>query len=241
MTKKTFLTIVVAFILLLTLTTNGQKPRAASLANDFILHWSTDTYTPPDYQGKALPTRGSKIKAVATPTKKLSVNPDALFYRWLLDDEIMGQAGQGKSVFEFTADKWPGGYHEVESQILDARENIIWRGTVSIKIVNPEVLIRQPNNAYSAKDKLTTKTGLDLELKAAPLFFNIGQINELSFDWRVDNVNLSWSEEKNPESLKLKIPQANLSSVLTKNLSLVVFRKIDQLQRVLLDLNIEIQ
>ena len=54
---------------------------------NITLTWSTDTYVPFDYPGKALPTRGSVIE-VAVNIDSQEINPQELIYQWFLDDNM---------------------------------------------------------------------------------------------------------------------------------------------------------
>lgn len=188
---------------------------ALGAPDDFILTWETDSYVPADYPGKALPIKESKIKAVLMPTKKLSYNPDLLNYRWFLDDEIMGWAsGQGKSSFSFTATK-ESGYHLVEVQALGSDETIVFRRSLSIRLSRPQIMLHDAENGYSLQENYLTTSGKSIDFKAVPLFFHIGNISELAFQWRVDDINVP-SEEKDADRLKLTIPKADLSSAVSK-------------------------
>ena len=217
-------------------------PSTRAAAGDWLLAWSSNSYVPQNYEGKALPSRGSAIKVSAIPTKKLPQNPDALYYRWLLDGDIMGWAqGRGKSSFEFKVTKWGGDSHEIESQILDSEENVLWRGSLSVKIVNPQVLFKTIGNNYSVKDSLAAGTGQNLTFIAEPLFFNAQKISDLIFNWTLDGQALTSPDGKNPDQLTIKIPSGNLSTSIFKNLSLSVQNVADQLQQSKANLSIEIK
>lgn len=63
--------------------------------------WETDTYTPPFYKGKPLPTSESSLKLVALPqfstNKKIIINPNNFIYTWSKDRRIIGkQSGFGR-------------------------------------------------------------------------------------------------------------------------------------------------
>lgn len=210
--------------------------------NNFILSWSCDSYVPADYLGKALPTHGSKVKVVATPTKMLAQHPDTLYYRWLLDGDIMGWAyGVGKSTFEFTVRKWAGNDHEVESQILDANENLISRNFVTIPVVAPEILLTQPKTDYAFRETLWTQTGQNLVLTAIPLFFPIKNPSEVNFEWKYAGELLSAQDQKNLDQLTLKIPKGKLDQPLVKELSVLATHKQDPLQQSVVNLTINIR
>jgi len=217
-------------------------PSARAAAGDWLLTWSSNSYVPQGYEGKALPSRGSSIKVSAIPTRKLAQNPDALYYRWLLDGDIMGWAqGQGKSSFKFTVTKWGGASHEIESQILDSDENVLWRGSLSVKIVNPQVLFKTNGNNYAARDSLTATTGQNLTFIAEPLFFNAQKMSDLIFKWTLDGQEPTALDEKNQNQMTIKIPAGNLSASIFKDLSVFIQNKTDELQQSKANLSVEIK
>ena len=238
-----FLKILSPIIILVAFLQFNIAGNALSAENNFILIWSSNSYAPLNYEGKTLPTKGSEIKVYVLPTKKLSPDPENLYYRWLLDDEIMGCANdQGKSVFKFTASKWAGDSHEIELQILDGQDgNIIWRGYLKIKVVSPEVLLQTPDSNYAVKDTFSTKTGRDITFIAVPLFFHIKNLSEVYFEWKFADQKLASVDEKNLNQLKLKIPAGDLSESLLKNLSVLIKHKEDSTQQKTLNLNVEIK
>ena len=77
--------------------------------NVMVLLWqANDSYVPPFYRGKALPTIDSEIKIVALPevrTPAGQVNPKNMTYTWKKDYTNMAQdSGYGKNSFFYTND-----------------------------------------------------------------------------------------------------------------------------------------
>lgn len=214
---------------------------AKSANNNFILAWTADSYIPENYQGKALPTQGGRIKVICMPTKKLPQNPDNLYYRWLLDGEIMGWAGgQGKAFFNFKATENAGQTHEVESQVLDENENVIWRSRINIRIAPTQILIKEKNSDYALKNNFSIATGKEAILSALPLFFQIKNLKELNFKWDFAGQTMSSPDDQNLDSLTLKIPNGNLAEPLTQKLSLTASNKNQKNQQASTNLDIKI-
>ncbi|MBU2037462.1 hypothetical protein KJ866_04690 [Patescibacteria group bacterium] len=217
-----------------------SSTRAAD--NDFLLTWSSDSYVPLGYEGKALPSRGSLIKINVIPTKMLPSNPDFLYYRWLVDDELVySTRGQGKSSLLLRVTKWGGDSYKVTSQILDSQENTVWRGSITIKIASPQVLLKSADSGYALADSMIAGVGKNLNLIALPFFFHAQKPSDLTFNWTVDKQKPAASDEKNPDQLIIKIPTANLSQSVFKDLSLAVKNKLDRLQQFTVNLIIEIK
>lgn len=215
------------------LTIIQKTPSAKSqTGNDFILVWSSDSYVPPDYPGKALAARNSQIKVVALPNGALTGNFDKLYFRWLLDDEPIGYAkGQGKSSFSFLTQKMPGDTQTVLAQILNEKENVIAQSALTIQISNPEILLFQEPGGYALQNNLETATNKNINLSAVPLFFHIQTPDELNFNWQFDNQTLTNPDQANLKSVTLKIPKASLSEPVVKQLNLSATNKKDQLQQ----------
>ena len=233
---------IILFALFSCLLPFNQPLKISAADNDFLLAWSSASYVPQEYKGRALPSNGSLVKVFALPTKDLARSQESFYYRWLLDNELAYSAnGQAKSYFNFTITKWGGDKHEVECQILDSDENIIWRGFLTIGVVDPEVLLKTGTSNYALSDSLATNTGRDLNFTAWPLFFRAQQPSDLTFEWTLDQQTLSANEGKNPNYLTIKIPSGKLSESLFKNLSLLVKNKADELQQLRMDLIIEIK
>lgn len=217
-------------------------PAVNAASNDFILAWSSDSYTPPNYEGKALPTIGSTVKIVVMPVKKLAQNTDSLTYLWVLDGEqAYASQGVGKSSFQFQITKWNGESHEIEARVLDNKEAMLWRGFLTIQISKPEVLIGSPASNYSLTTSLAAKTGQEVNLVATPLFFRAIKPSDLLFDWQLDGQTLTPAlKEQNPEKLVIKIPAGDLAKTLSKNLSLIIQHKTNQFQQSSASLILEI-
>jgi len=225
---KTFLTI--AFLLGI-FAAGGTKPSlgaaTGATADIFALTWSSNSYIPPDYEGLAMPTRGSQISVFVLPTKKLSSDPEKLNYRWLLDDEIASWAsGQGKSVFSFRATKWSDDYHAVQVQVLNG-ESVIWRKTISIKVSNAEAIFKLAGSPYSTKEMISTKTGQTIKIFSLPFFFNVKSLSDLNFQWQIDGQDLTNLDNKEPDIFSLSVPSAKLANSLIKNLNLIISDKKD--------------
>jgi len=215
---------------------------APTASDDFIINWSSDSFVPPDYAGKALPTTGSKIRVVVEPTKKLALDPQKLYYRWLLDDGIAGYAsGQGKSVFRFQATKGTGGTHHVSVQILDNNENLLALKSQSIDIVKPQLLLTQPGNSYALQNTILVGTGQKIDFSAIPLFFHIKDFAEIIWEWTFANQALSTTEQKDLNMFTLSIPQGKLSETLEKNLSVSAINRQDQFQQDVANITVDIK
>ncbi len=243
--KKSLKLILVAGLLVLGCLTLGKNPAATSAASaeNFLLAWTTNSFVPDEFAGRALPTRGSYVKVVALPTKKLSANPDALYYRWLLDGNVMGWAsGVGKSSFRFKVTKWTNDTHTIESQILNGAEGqIVFSRTLNLTVVAPSITLKEPSNDYAISDTYSLRTGRDLLLTATPFFFHAQSLADLNFAWKIDDQQLASPDEKNLNKLLIQIPAGELNEGFVKDLLLAVVHKTDELQQISVNLRLKIQ
>lgn len=242
MPNRLAITIVALSALVITGLYPAPPPVTQAAANDWLLTWSSDSYRPLDYEGRALPSRGSRVKVLLLPTKKTAQNPEVLYYRWLLDGQVVSSAqGRGKSVFEFNVTQWGGRRHEIACQILDDNDNVLWRGSETIPIAAPEILLKSTDSAYALSDSLTTATGKSLQLTAQPLFFHAPEISDLIFNWTIDGQALTAVDGKNQNTLIIKIPDGELADPVFKNLSVLIKSRNDELQQLTAKLLLEIK
>lgn len=233
-----FLLIIIVIFLSCFLPTNQAKTASVN----FVLSWSSNSYIPQNYEGKALPTHSSEITVVALPIKKMSPGPETFYYRWLLDDRVFGaDSGQGKSSFTFIATKWSGETHNIELQILDADGNLAEVYYISIPIVGPEILLVIPQSNYAAKDSITTQTNQEINLFATPLFFSIKNLFELNFEWSFDGNTIPNADPKNLNRFILKIPTGELSESIAHELKLYTTRQQNEQEMTTNNLIIEIR
>lgn len=214
-----------ALVLGISLLVHNQPAKSASAA--FTMVWSSNSYVPLGYEGKALPSRGSRVNVFLLPTGPANQNPEGLNYRWILDEQIAGYAnGRGKMSFSFTASKWANEEHEVRVQVLNNQENVIFESTLYVPVVEPEILIMPTDSAYAVKNELSSGTDKSLSFKSVPFFFHIKKTDELNLDWQLDNQTIA-----SDNVITIKIPAGELSEPLQKTISLDATHKTDQLQQ----------
>jgi len=139
-----------------------------------ILTWQAQNFVPADYLGKILPTTGAPIKVGLEMVNENKIqNLAQTNIRWYIDEKLLTQGLGLKQIF-FRATQAPTYSHLVRSVIQT--ENEI-DATTEIPIVNPKVIIKAPNFAAVGKNLL----------QAIPYFFNINNLNDLVFNWNVNN------------------------------------------------------
>jgi len=242
-TKK--ILIIVSFLAAIIILADHASP-AQSASPNLALIWTADSYTPFDYPGKALPTSGSRVKIVAAPLDK-TIDSRKLCYRWFLDERVLGiNSGVGQDNITLLVNKSAGDSYLVKLQILElssvqtANEQVLATYSVAIPIVKAEALIFQKNDYLPVESQTAVKPGNEISLMAYPLFFSAKQISELDLAWQLEDQKISETGQKNPDLLTLKIPSAELTNSIIKNLSLLITKKSDSRQQASEEIRIEI-
>jgi len=218
---------------LFTVPVQSQAPQI-----NITLTWSTNTYIPLDYPGKALPTKGSIIEVIANIDSQ-EVNPQELDYRWFLNKHLQTeQSGQARSALRFPV-KWTSENEQsIRVEIRDKEKNLLGSAYLNIGIVQPQVVIQPITNkgtlplessVSSIIKEYQISVEQEMSFMAQPYFFNISSINELNFNWNLGGREASQISSDNPHIFILKIGQ--LIQSIKQNLKIGVENKNNPLQR----------
>ncbi len=205
---------------------------------NITLTWSTDTYVPPDYPGKALPVKGSVIEVAANVGSR-EVNPQELNYRWFLNGHLQKeQSGKEKSVLRVPVKWTSGNEYSVRIELRNEEKDLLSSAYLNIGIVQPQVVI-QPiinegtlpleSSIFSIVKKYQISAEQETGLIARPYFFNIKDVNELNFNWNLGGKEASQTGSDNPHIFILKVGQ--LIQSIKQNLKIGVENKNNPLQR----------
>lgn len=164
------------------------------------LLWEADTYTPPFYRGKALPTYKSSIKVVAIPNSK---NIDTKFiYTWSIDkfNAIAGAGGYNKTKFT-TFGSYAGYKREVNVNMVSFDRSKKVKKNIKIKSVEPELILYEDNSLIGTlfnKALYNTEeiTGNEFSVKAEPYFVTIGEMKDLKYEWAINNTKVESENDR---------------------------------------------
>jgi len=178
------------------------------------LVWKTDTFVPPEYGGKALPTAGSRVTVSALPEIR-NENPDDLLYSWYLDGESQVRSVGGEQDFTFVVAQTSGSV-PVMVDVATPTGSLRIRKAITIPVVKPSVVL-QPADAVSVA------RGAKTTVEALPYYFHIVTLNQLSYDWVFVGSSVR-GVPPDPNVLSLIIPEnsaagAEWLSLKTQNLS----------------------
>jgi hypothetical protein len=174
--------------------------------------WQADTYTPPFYRGKALPTSQSDITFVAIPhTKSYSQNesPKNLTYTWYQSyNKVPDVSGYGKESASLTAN-YAGNNTDIKVDVSDPASGTTFSGQISVKIVNPLIVFYPQNDQLgtlyqSAMVTNPTINQQSLGVVAEPYFFSFNDINNNNaiYSWSVNNKKVATNNNKSQILLK---------------------------------------
>lgn len=184
------------------------------------LVWNSETYVPPEYEGKALPSRGSRVTVTAIPDIK-GYDAEDLLYTWYLDAESRVRRVLGEDEFSFFITK-SADFMPVFVEVSNLSGSIIISQAVSIPIVRPSVLIYHQlsdKTARIALNKLFITPGESKKITAKPFNFQAKNIIDFDYEWEFIGKKAK-GEKRNPNLLTLTIPET--SSFGIKNLVLRV-------------------
>ena len=164
-----------------------------------LLFEATDSYLPPFYKGKALPTEGSEIKVVALPEIKIGgslASPKTLTYEWKKDYEnSSGDSGYGRSFLVYSND-----YLDEASNISVVASTIDGKyssgGNINIGSYQPQIAFYKKDGELGtlwekALPNPYRITGEEI-IVAVPYFISPADIRrpELAFRWFINNLML---------------------------------------------------
>lgn len=195
-------------------TENSFNPQSAGSDNDFALDvvWKTNTLTPYDYSGKALPSALSfvTITAIANVPK-----PDQLIYTWIIDDisstnDSPELVGKGKNTFTFSTFNLPEFVHKIRVSAQDRSDIAKFKNaytSLDLKLISPEAYFYIENNNNHnnlAPDTLKFSPGKESSLMVRPFYFNTANPTNLNYAWKFDAQEQQNSGAR-PEILPLSI------------------------------------
>jgi len=161
-----------------------------------VMLWQAeDSYVPPFYEGKAMPTPSSEVKVVAMPELKNgsnTINPNNLVYSWQLDENNQeGDSGYGKNSFTYTSDFLDSSNDvSVDVATLDSQSST--EGALNIKTVEPKINFYKDDPALGTLWQQSLFNGYQvlgtMVVQAAPYFVSPKdfRLPFLTFTWSVN-------------------------------------------------------
>lgn len=154
----------------------------AQTAPQILATWQANSYAPAGYQGKILPTRGSKVDlAVSLIDKGKVADLARREIRWFFNNDLIA-GGLGLAKTDFTVPfLTPAGNQILKVQIINYLGNNLEK-TFSFPVTDPEIVIDAPY----ADNKISLGSNLFTGL---PYFFNITDISQLEWSWSANGLS----------------------------------------------------
>ena len=173
--------------------------------------WESDSYTPPLYAGKALPSAGSRVRLLAIPYLPRSgggyYDAKDLVYTWRLDGGVLKNlSGRGKSSASVAAPSLFASFTiSVDISTSDGRAS--GRGEVRLTSVEPQLRLYRAHpllgvEYWSAASANTFVDESEATFAAVPFFAPVSTAQNLSYEWRVNGRALT-SDSKSPYTVTL--------------------------------------
>lgn len=209
----------------------------------FILSWASDSYIPPFYAGKALPSTDSFIKITAMPTFSLPMDINTLKFNWFSDGRLIGSAsGEGKSTYIFKAYKSADSSCEIKLRVLYPNSKLLAEKIIFIRIVKPEILWQTAEmpefipTIINPENKFYLIAKQNINFIAQPLFFNFQKFTDLNFFWQFDEQKFEDPDKENQNVFNLATGQ--IGNLAEKILNLVMINKNKPFEKITAKLNI---
>jgi len=182
---------------------NGDKipPKTILVTpSDLVALWeAVDSYVPPFYPGKKLPTKGSLVRVAAIPTFsdfKTSGDVGNYVYSWTRNGNLdASSSGYGRDYFDLVQNPIHAG-ESIEVTAGDTGNTETATADLDLPFFDPQVLFYGQDQSTGIISPLT-KSDLPVSAKsvvidAEPYFFSTGSSPDLlNFDWSVDGSPVS--------------------------------------------------
>lgn len=212
--------------------------------NSVELLWSTNTYTPYNYQGRKLPSPGSEITIEAIVNTS-NGNPIDLKYSWFLDNVFQrSKSDYGKTTFSFNAIKTPGASHVVKVQIFNEDRSAFREKSIEVPIISPELVVYSSDGSTYFSDQASGLVFVTTDKQSSfigkPYFFSIKKITDLIFEWQFADQEPIISSAYDANVLDLTISEKEDEEILERNLWISVNNKIKPQQKAFQTIKINI-
>ena len=178
--------------------------------------WEADTYTPTQYQGRALPVDSSNIIAQAIPHIP-NKDTTTLIYNWYKNDTFLAQhSGPEKDTIRIPS---PGLFEEyiLSVTITNTQGYTLGQTGVKIKTTEPEIVFypKIPLTGITFSQALTKENmnipNIEPTLVAIPYFFSIQTPEEIIYSWNIHGAQALQEENQNSITLTNTTPQITIT------------------------------
>lgn len=164
----------------------------------------SDTYVPYFYQGRALPSSESTLRATALVHNGLNKNRAGYSYRWVFDDTVLFEgASQGKYSVFIPVKLFQTGDLSVEVYSQDG--SLVGTASTRVKIMEPILMLYEFNplrglleNSIKDNDVIRNQ---EISFYAEPYFMNTESASNARYEWRINGKKISLNNNLNTLTL----------------------------------------
>jgi hypothetical protein len=162
------------------------------------LLWEADSYVPPFYKGRALPSAGSSVTLVAVPHLTRSngseVAPGDITYTWKKDgEELASASGRGKASVRIAGPLLYGS-DVVSVEAISSADELSGSATIRIADIEPELTLYEVHPLYgtlyhNALGPTTFISEVEMSFAAIPYFASVRSPADagLEYLWKVND------------------------------------------------------
>jgi hypothetical protein len=187
----------------------ASEGRAQTEPQIFVT-WRAESYAPPAYQGKILPTAGSIITAsleVISGGRPADLSKETIY--WRVNDFLV-ENRPGVKTISFNAPEETPDILSLEIMLPFYKDSTLLK-VIQIPLVRPEAVIEAP---YPGK----RFSGTRLKMAGLPYFFKTNNVNSLGFSWSINGGVIIGAESPREFIVNLN-PDAPVGSTLNIGLT----------------------
>ncbi len=189
---------------------------SAQTAPEFLVSWRAHSLVPASYAGKIFPTKNSPIDVgvdIVDGTAIADISGKEIIWS---SDNALDESGIGKKNVQFKASATPGTDQIIRITVKNYKGRDV-ETVVVIPVAAPEAVIEQQN----PQGRIGSNA-----FRAVPYFFSAGSVQNLNFEWRVDNRPL----EAKSDAIDLDLSSQGGTSDALINLSVFINNLLNPLE-----------
>jgi hypothetical protein len=186
------------------------------------LLWEAVSYTPPFYQGRALPTSGTMIRVLAIPHfvgSSGAIPASGIDFTWHLNNAVQsGQSGVGESSAVFPA----ATLYDSDTITVDAETpdgSISGEATLSIRTGDPELVLYEDSPLFGimyhqALGQSDVAGESETSFAAVPYFADATSANDpgLAYSWSVNGSQVA-TDAQDPSEITVDAKSAGVAQI----------------------------
>jgi hypothetical protein len=187
------------------------------------LLWESDSYTPPFYQGRALPTSGSMIRVLAIPhfigPDGTAIAPSDIDFTWKLNnavDEAGSGVGESSAVFPAAI------LYGTDQIVVDAQTpdgSISGEASISLRTQTPDLVLYEDSPLfgimyYQALGQSSVASEAETSYAAVPYFASAASANDpsLAYAWSVGGSPVA-TDSQDPSEITIDARSSGVAQI----------------------------